>query len=103
MADDTGFICRSADAIYMLNGSHSSRGAVAELALAIALDLVVLFESEDAAPTHATLIDVVELVADLTGEVSPIIHRPMGGPRGTPPAPPPAPSETQLTLPLPRF
>jgi hypothetical protein len=47
MAEDTFFICTEADAIYMLNGWQSSRGAVAERALAMALGLEVLYESEE--------------------------------------------------------
>lgn len=47
MADDTSFICMFADAIYMLDGWQSSKGAVAELALALALGLDILYESDE--------------------------------------------------------
>lgn len=42
--DDTTWICRHADAIYMLRGWENSKGAVAEKALAEALGLKVYYE-----------------------------------------------------------
>jgi hypothetical protein len=42
--DDTTWICRHADAIYMLRGWQDSKGAVAEKALADALGLKVYYE-----------------------------------------------------------
>lgn len=42
LADDTKWICESADAIYMLEGWHWSTGAVAERALAEALGLQII-------------------------------------------------------------
>ena len=41
LADDTDFICRRATHIYMLPGWANSKGAIAERALALALDLTI--------------------------------------------------------------
>lgn len=40
----TAWICHHADAIYMLDGWRASKGATAEHALALALDLKVMFD-----------------------------------------------------------
>lgn len=42
LAEDMDFICRKADAIYMLPGWGASKGARAEHATAVALSLLVL-------------------------------------------------------------
>ena len=44
LADDTAWICTHADAIYLLRGWENSKGAVAEHALAEALNLKVYYE-----------------------------------------------------------
>jgi hypothetical protein len=43
LAEDMAYICREADAIYMLPGWQQSKGASAEYATARALGLVLLF------------------------------------------------------------
>lgn len=43
LEDDTKYICRTADGIAMLPGWRGSKGAKAELALAKALGLIVIF------------------------------------------------------------
>lgn len=43
LADDTAFICKEADAIAMLPGWETSKGARAEWALAIALGHTVIY------------------------------------------------------------
>lgn len=45
LAVDLSWICDYADAIYMLKGWENSKGARAEHALAVALDLKILYES----------------------------------------------------------
>lgn len=45
LADDTAFICREADAIAMLPGWESSKGARAEHALAFALGHTIIYLS----------------------------------------------------------
>lgn len=44
LADDLTWICNHADAIYMLRGWQSSKGAIAEKALAEALGLEIYYE-----------------------------------------------------------
>lgn len=46
LRDDMVWICEHADAIYLLDGWQDSKGAAAELALAEALGLEVIFEGE---------------------------------------------------------
>lgn len=45
LAEDLQYICTEADAIYMLDGWAASRGATAELATAIAVNLPAYYES----------------------------------------------------------
>ena len=51
LAEDTSWICLHADAIYLLNGWYDSKGAKAELALALALGLEVIFEDDEESET----------------------------------------------------
>ena len=47
LAEDTGYICVCADAVALLPGWEQSKGAVAEAALAIALNLTLMVLGED--------------------------------------------------------
>lgn len=51
MADDLQWIALHADAVYMLSGWQTSKGAVAERALALALGLEIRYESDEDART----------------------------------------------------
>jgi hypothetical protein len=68
LAMDLDWICRHADAIYMLRGWENSKGAAAEHATAIALGLEVMYQEDE--PEAACVVGN-ELVRDV--QVAPAI------------------------------
>lgn len=61
LGDDTAWICRHADAVYLLPGWENSTGAIAERALAEALGLEVIC-GDSARPFISKIRDIIQKV-----------------------------------------